>query len=84
MSISALVISLVALALAAQAHLNADRMATQALHRREQKMIDSLWPDMKVIYADLLEGSKGYSGERPDTIEELFTPIITVFGKIGE
>lgn len=84
LSIVALVISLIALTLAGHAHLRADRMADEALRRREQKLVDRMWPDMKVIYADLLEGSEGYTGEKPETIEGLFGPLITVFGTIGQ
>ncbi len=84
MSIVALVISLIALALAGHAHLHADRMAEQALRRREQKLVDRMWPDMKVIYADFLEGAEGYTVEKPETIEGLFGPLITVYGEIGQ
>ena len=83
MSIAALVISVAALALAAHAHLNAERMAEQALHRREQKVIERMWPTMQVIYEDLLEGSKVYTGDKPDTIEKLFSPLFSVVEAMG-
>ena len=83
MSIAALVISLVALAFAAQAHLHADRMADQALLRREQRLIDRMWPDMQAIYDDLLEGSTGYTGEKPETLEGMFKPLITMVEEFG-
>jgi len=83
MSIAALVISVVALAFAAHTHLHADRMADQALLRREQRLIDRMWPDMKVIYDDLLGGSTGYTGEKPETLEGMLKPLITIVEEVG-
>jgi hypothetical protein len=83
MSIAAFAISVVALCLAVHSHFHADRMAEQALRRREQQMIDRMWPNVKAIYDDLLQGSKGYTGEKPETIEELFTPLVTMVEQVG-
>lgn len=83
MSRVALVISLIAVGLVANAHFHAEHMAERALQQREQIMIDRMWPTMKAIYQDLFEGSERYTAEKPETIEELFRPLFTVVGEIG-
>ena len=84
LSITALIISIVALGLGAHAHLNACRLADQALGRREAQIIEKLWPSMQIIYQDLLEGSEGYTGKKPETIDELFTPLLNIIESIGK
>lgn len=81
--ISSFVISIVALAFAVNAYFHADRMADEALFRREQRLIDRMWPDMKVIYDDLLGGSTEYSGEKPETLEGLIKPLIIMVEEVG-
>jgi hypothetical protein len=84
LSLAALFLSLVALAWGVSAHLRAERLADDALRRREAELVDWLWPTMEPIYVDLLADSPEYSAEQPETLEELFTPLLVILEELGK
>lgn len=74
MCAACLVISSTAVFIALRAQSNAQQAAVEVVQEREQELIDSLWPQLREVYADIGE-PEATPSERPRSIEELFEPL---------
>ena len=73
-SIAALVISIVALFLALNTQRADERIAQEMIDKREQQLIEALWPDIQKVCKDIGVGSVKLD-KRPSTLEELLAPL---------
>jgi hypothetical protein len=77
----ALILSLVAVIVAAAAFVNAERVAEAKIQAREQRLIDAYYPRFREVFRELLEEDP-YEG-RPQSVEELFRPFFVLVEKLG-
>ncbi len=70
----ALFISLCALGYAAWLHLNAEKMAMNALRQRERELVEELAPKLGEIYRDMMP-NKPVPTKKPTTLKELLEPL---------
>ena len=79
----ALCFSLVSLGYAAWLHQRTEYFAEQALQKRGKALVKHLAPELMNSYRDL--GVNRNDGPKnPQTLEELFAPLIAVCGRRGE
>ena len=82
--IVSLLLAIVALGYAAWVHRRIDALVNQAVRKREQELIRAWAPKMDVIYRDMLAGSRVKLPENPQTLEELFEPLLYLTESLGE
>lgn len=78
-----LCISLCALGYAAWLHLNADRLAMDALRQRERELVEELAPQFENIYRDMFPG-KPLGTNRPTIVKELLAPLVLLMETVGD
>ena len=79
----ALCISLCALGYAAWLHLNAERLAMNALRQRERELVEELAPQFEVIHRDMLP-NKPLPTKKPTTFKELLEPLVILMETVGD
>ncbi len=79
----AILISIVALCIAIDAHRSAQNSASDALKRREAELVAKMTPHAIEVAADLLGTNQPYASP-PETIEELAAPFAGIITRMAE
>jgi hypothetical protein len=77
-----LLLSLAAIGYAAWIHHRANQMAVDALRRREVEFVTHYTPKMTQVYSDM-GGHTNVFATPPQTIEELFRPMVDMMNRLG-
>lgn len=78
-----LLISVVAIGYTAWLHHHAEEMAVSALRKREIEFVTYYTPKLRIAYADML-GRSNIFPVPPQTIEELFRPMVEMVNQLGD
>jgi hypothetical protein len=77
-----LLLSFCAIAYAAWVHHRADQMAIGALRKRETEFVANFTPKMTRVYFDMGNHTNVFATP-PQTIEELFRPMLEIMERLG-
>jgi hypothetical protein len=77
-----LLISVLALALAARAHFQAERLAAEAFTKREREIVMHFAPRFRSLGEGITGATNIYSAA-PTTFEELLEPIVAAMEQLG-
>ena len=77
LSIVALILSIVALFLGIHAQIRVERIAAETMSNREQQLIEWMWPKVERFSVEL-GTARDVPAARPNTIEELLSPLFEV------
>lgn len=77
-----LLLSIASLGYAAWVHHHADQMAVEALRKRETEFVRHYTPNMTQVYSGM-SGQTNVYASPPETIEELFHPMIEMMNRLG-
>jgi hypothetical protein len=82
LSVVALILSIVALFLGIHAQIRVERIAAETISNREQQLIEWMWPKVERVSVELGAG-RDMPAARPNTIEELLSPLFEVL-EVGD
>ena len=76
-------ISLCSIGYAAWLHSNTERLAMDALHKREREIVEELAPKLGEIYRDMIP-NKPVPTKKPTTFKELLEPLAILMESVGD